>query len=118
MTEKKKRPSARRSPKTSKPPYEEIFEKAETAETVELHPLYWVTCFGCQNEAQQERGKDGRHRLPRGWVTIFRTNRESKDEDPDVYASESCAQLAVKRLRRIVESSREPVTVERQAEEE
>lgn len=62
------------------------------------HPVFWVQCFGCGQETRLFQSPSGRALLPESWVTLYITNRESRIESPDVYASPDCERRAVKRL--------------------
>jgi len=73
---------------------------SESKSEVPFHPIFWVECFGCSGKARQLRGSDGRAYLPEGWATLYLTNRESREESPDVYASEDCIHRAALRLSR------------------
>jgi len=103
---KPRRPRARAKKRISIP-VDEPIQKVLGSEP--LHPVLWVQCFGCGEETPQVIGPNGRARLPDGWVTLFPTNRTSRSDSPDVYASEDCARSAAVRVR--VGSREEHVTI-------
>jgi len=98
--EKKPRPRARARKLVPRPPQ---FEPKP-------HPVLWVECFGCGDQTRQVIGPLGRAILPTGWVTLYVTDRESKIETPDVYASSDCEDRAARRLSSKYHSERVTVT--------
>lgn len=109
--EVKKRPRSRARKRLSVPVSEPIPEP-QAPPSPHTHPVFWVQCFGCGQETPQIIGSDGRAHLPKGWVTIFPTDRTSRVESPDVYASEDCAHDAAMRVRLGIQSDN--VTILRQ----